>query len=71
MDLNLWILVSWMRMICGSLCNACVSSSMPGRLVLIHHVFQVMILSWDVECVSSVGVVCGVWVVCCEIMFGW
>jgi hypothetical protein len=58
-DLSLWILVSWIRMICGSLCNVCVSYSMPGRLVLIHIAFQVMILSCDVEYVSSVAVVCG------------
>ena len=70
MDLNLRILVSWIRMMCGSLCNVCVSSSMPGRLVLIHPAFQVMIFSCDVECVSFVEVVCGVWVLCDGFMFG-
>ena len=60
MDLSLWILVSWIKMICGSLCRSCVSSSMPGRLVLIHPAFQVIILSWVVECVSLVVMVCGI-----------
>ena len=58
-------------MICGSLCRACVSSSMPGRLVLIHPAFQVMILSWDAECVLSVEVGCEGWVFCGGFMFGW
>ena len=71
MDLSLWILVSLIRMICGSLCSVCVSSSMPGRLVLIHPAFQVMIFSCDVEYVSSIVVVCGVWVLCGGFMFGW
>ena len=57
-------------MICGSLCNVCVNSSMSGRLILIHHAFQVMILSCDVECVLSMVVVCVVWVVCGRFVFG-
>ena len=56
---------------CGSLCNACVSSRMSGRLVLRQLAFQVMILSWNVEYVSSVEVVCGWWAFYGGFMFGW
>jgi len=44
---------------------------MPGRLVLMHLAFHVMILSCDVESASLVEVICGVWVCCGGFMFGW
>ena len=43
-------------MMCGSLCIVRASSWIPGRLELMHHVFQVIILSGEV-----VNVYVGVW----------
>ncbi len=47
-DFNLWSLVSWISMMCGSLCIVRASSWIPGRLELMQPVFQVMILSGEV-----------------------
>jgi hypothetical protein len=47
-DFNLWSLVSWINLMCGSLCIVRASSWIPGRLELMHLVFQVIILSGEV-----------------------
>ena len=54
---------------CGSLWSFCVSSSMPGRLELMHHAFQVISLSCDVLWLFVV--LGGVWVLCGGDMWGW
>ena len=56
---------------CGSLCSFCVSSSMPGRLELIHPAFQVISFNCDMWWLSMVVVVVGVWVLCGGVMWGW
>ena len=43
-DLSLWILVSCMSMMWGSVCSVCVSSRIPGRLEVMHPVFHMMIV---------------------------
>ena len=49
-DFSFWSLVSWMSMMCGSLCNVRVSSCMPGRLELMQPAFQVIIFSVTCGC---------------------
>ena len=49
MDFVFGSLVSWIRMMCGSLCSVCVRSWMPGRLELMHPVFHVTIFKDCVE----------------------
>ena len=42
-DFVFGILVSWMSIMCGFVCSFRVSSWIPGRLELMHPVFQVII----------------------------
>lgn len=64
MDFSLWILVSWMHIMCGSLWSFCVSSSMPGRLELMHPAFQVISFNCDILWLFVFVVLGSVWVLC-------
>ena len=68
--LSLWILVSCMSIMCGSVCNVRVRSCMPGRRELMHPVFQVIIFRvvawWLVPLVLLVGV----WLMFFEFVLG-
>ena len=44
---------------------------MPGRLELIQPAFQVMIFSCDVECVSTIEMIFGLWMLCGGSVLGW
>ncbi len=69
-DLDLWNLVSCMRIMCGFVCSVCERSWIPGRLEFMQPVFHVIIfrvVAWWFWVFVCVG---GLW--CFGIfMLGW
>ena len=70
-DFSLWSLVSWISMMCGSLCRVRVSSWIPGRLELMQPVFQVMMLSGEGWWLSLFGLVFRLGIVWVVSWLGW
>lgn len=66
-DLSLWILVSWIGIICGSLCSVRLSSCMHGRLELMQLAFQVIVFRVELRCMSVFVLIVGVWIGSCHI----